>query len=104
MNLKANKISHRKELVNLLNTLKNHKSLQRFNLANCHSYSTLNFSEVTEREVIFQEGNKNGHIPAKILKKSIDISIKEITFVINDCIENGIFHDDLKFADLSPIF
>ena len=51
MNLKANKISHRKELVNLLNTLKNHKSLQRFNLANCHSYSTLNFSEVTEGEV-----------------------------------------------------
>ena len=51
MNLKANKISHRKELVNLLNTLKNHKSLQRFNLANCHSYSTLNFSEVTESEV-----------------------------------------------------
>ena len=47
---------------------------------------------------------KNGDIPAKILKKSVDIYIKEITFIINDCIEKGIFPDDLKLADVSPIF
>ena len=29
MNLKANKISHREELVNMLDTFKNHKSVQR---------------------------------------------------------------------------
>ena len=30
-------------------------------------------------------------IPAKILKESMGIYLKEITFIINDCIENGIF-------------
>ena len=27
-----------------------------------------------------------------------------MTFMINDCIEKGIFPDDLKLADVSPIF
>ena len=111
MNLKANKISHREELVNLLDTFKNCKSVQRIKLANFRSYSTLNFSKFTESEVrkeildlSTKKATKNGDIPAKILKKSIDIYIKEITFTINDCIENGIFPDDLKLADVSPIF
>ena len=47
---------------------------------------------------------KNDDIPAKILKKRVDIYIKEITFIINDCIEKGIFPDDLKLAHVSPIF
>ena len=51
-----------------------------------------------------KKATKNGDIPAKILKKSLDIYIKEIRFIINDCIENGIFLDDLKLADVSPIF
>ena len=109
MNLKATKISHREQLVNILDTFKNHKSVQRIDLANFHSYSTLNFSKVTESEVrkeilnlSTKKATKNGDIPAKILKKSVDICIKEITFKINDCIENGIFPDDLKLADVSP--
>ena len=51
MNLKAEKINHREELVNILDTFKNHMSVQRIKLANFHSCSTLNFSKVTEREV-----------------------------------------------------
>ena len=111
MNLKANKISHREELVNILDTFKNHKSVQRIKLANFHSYSTLNFSKVSESEVrkeilnlSTKKATKNGDIPAKILKKSVDIYIKEITFIINDCLEKVIFPDDLKLADVSPIF
>ena len=109
MNLKANR--HREELVNILDTFKNHMSVQRIKLANFHSYSTLNFSKVTESEVrkeilnlSSKKATKNGDIRAKILKKSVDISIKEITFIINDCIEDGIFADDFKLADVSPIF
>ena len=111
MNLKVNKISHPEELVNILDTFKSHKSVQRIKLANFHSYSTLNFSKVTESEVrkeilnlSTKKATKNGDIPAKILKKSVDIYIKEITFIIDDCIENRIFPDDLKLADVSPIF
>ena len=65
MNLKANKTSHREELVNILDTFKNHESVQRIKLA-------------------IKRATKKGDIPAKILKKSVDIYIKEITFIIND--------------------
>ena len=51
-----------------------------------------------------KKATKIGDIPTKILKKSVDIYLKEITFIINDCIENGIFPDDLKLADTSPKF
>ena len=51
MNLKANKISHREELVNILDTFKNHKSVHRIKLVKCHSKNTLNFSQVTKSEV-----------------------------------------------------
>ena len=74
MNLKANKMSHREELVNILDIFKNRKSVQRIKLANFHSYTTLNFSKVGEILKLFH------------------------------CLENGIFPDDLKFADVSPIF
>ena len=73
MNLKANKISHREELVNILNTFKYHKSLQRIKLPNFRSYSTLNFSNVTESEVrkeilnlSSKKATKNGDISAKL--------------------------------------
>ena len=85
--------------------------MQRIKLANFHSYSTLNFSKVTESEVrkeilnlSTKKASKNGDVPATILKKSVDIYIKEITFIINHCLEKGIFPDDLKLADVSPIF
>ena len=75
-NLKANKISNREELVNILDTFTNHKSVQRIKLANFHSNSTLNFSKVTESEVRKEILNlssntatKNGNIPVKTLKK-----------------------------------
>ena len=51
MNLKANKISHQEELLNILGAFKNQMSVQRTKLANFHSYSTLNFSKVTNSEV-----------------------------------------------------
>ena len=89
MNLKMNKISHREELVNILGTFKNHKSVQWIMLANFLYCSTLNFSKVTESEVrkeilnlSSKRATKNRDIPARILKKSVDIYIKEITFII----------------------
>ena len=111
MNLETNKISHREEQVNILNTFKYEKSMQRIKLANFHSCSTLNSSKVTESQVrkeilniSLKKVTKNGDISAKVLKKSVNIYIKEIRFVINNCIENGIFYDDLKLANVSPVF
>ena len=108
MSLKANKFTHKEELLNILDLFKNHRSVHRIKLANFQSYSTLSFSKVAESEVrkeilnlSCKKATKNDNIPAK---KSVDIYIKEITFIINDCIENGIFPDDLKLADVSTIF
>ena len=76
-------------------------SVQRIKLANFHSYSTLNFSTVTNSEVrkeilnlSSKKATKNGGIPVKILKKSVHIYIKEITW----------WSDDLKLADVPPLF
>ena len=64
MKLTTNKISHPEELVNIWDTLKNHKSVPRIKLAIFHSKSTLKFSKVSENEVkkknielLSQEGN-----------------------------------------------
>ena len=89
MNLKANKINHQEELLNILDTFKNQMSVQRIKLANFHSYSTLNFSAVTNSEVrkeilnlSSKKATKNDDITVKILKKSVDLYIKEIAFII----------------------
>ena len=98
--------------MNILDTIKNHDSvLTSVKLTKFHSKSTLNFSKVTESEVkkeilslFFKNATRNRDNPAKVLKKSVDIYIKETTFIIIDCIEKGIFPDDLKLADASTIF
>lgn len=50
MYLNANNISHREELVNILDIFENNRSVQRIKLANLHSKSTLNLLKVTESE------------------------------------------------------
>ena len=89
MNLKTNKISLREELLNILNTFKNHKNAERIKLANFYSKSKLNFYKVIENEVkkeilisSSKKATKIGDIVAKILKKSVDIYIEEITFIL----------------------
>ena len=97
MDLKANKFSHREELVNMFDTFKSHKNVQRIKLANFHSKNILIFLKFTETKVMktilnlfSKKATKNGDIPAKLLKKSLGFYIKEIKFIINNCIEKGI--------------
>ena len=84
--------------------------MQRIKIANCHSKSSLDFSWVIESEVKkiltlpSKKATRNVDVPTKALKKSVGIYLKEITFIINDCIETKIFSDDLKLANVSPIF
>ena len=86
--------------------------MQRIKLANFHSKSTINVSKVTAESEVKKEllnlsskkATRNGNIPAKILKKSVDIDIKEIAIMINDCIEKRNFPDNLKLADVSLTF
>ena len=51
LNVTADKIRHQEKLVNILDSIKNHDSVQKIKLANLHFKSTFNFSKVTESEV-----------------------------------------------------
>ena len=116
-NLKANKISHREEAVNILDSFKNYENVERIKLASFHSKSRLNFSNVTESEVKKEYWTylpwsqpKMVMFKPKFLKVSTQgvimslVDVKEITIIINGYIEKGIFPDDLKLVDVSPIF
>ena len=72
---------------------------------------SFNFRPVTtddvKKEILNLDGSKaniQGDIPADILKASIDIHLNLITEIINDSFKNGIFPDELKLAEVSPIF
>ena len=43
-------------------------------------------------------------IPAKILKRNINPYLSELTILINNCLKKEVFLDDLKLADITPIF
>ena len=45
-----------------------------------------------------------GYIPANVLKANIEICLKDLATLVNDCLEKAIFPDELKFADVSPFF
>ena len=71
----------------------------------------LKFKEVNEDEVgkIFdkiKQKNSSGHdqISTSLLKNVKSIIIKPITIIINQCLKTGIFPDDLKIAEVIPLF
>ena len=45
-----------------------------------------------------------GDIPAEVLKSTVDIHLPFITKIINVSFENGRLPDELKLAEVSPIF
>ena len=71
----------------------------------------LSFHEVSEdevrKEILRLDGTKStpvGDIPAGMLKSTIDIHASILTKIINLSLRNGCFPDDLKAAEVSPIF
>ena len=52
----------------------------------------------------YNKATRKGDIPAKILKSSINAYLSELTIFINNCLKKGVFPDDLKLADITPIF
>ena len=45
-----------------------------------------------------------GDIPEKIVKDSLSVYTKELTTIINNCLKDGLFPNELKLADVSPVF
>ena len=45
-----------------------------------------------------------GDIPTDMLKQTIDIHLPIVTQIMNMSIDNNCYPDDLKFAEVSPVF
>ena len=110
LKLKPNKINIKANLESIIDTFQNYGSVQRIKLSNFHSKSGLKFNSVSELDVkkeIFnlysKKATKKGDIPTKILKKRINAYLSELTILINNCLKRGVFPDDLKLADITPI-
>ena len=111
LKLKPTKIDPRTNLESIIDTFQNQESVQRIKLANFHSKSSLTFNSVSELDVkkeilnlSSKKATRKGDIPAKTLKSSINAYLSELTILINNCLKKGFFPDDLKPADLTPIF
>ena len=111
LNLKPDQINHSESLTNIIENFKNHESIERIKLANFHHRQTFNFRYVSVREVkkeLMNQSSKKvtrkGDIPGKMLKDSLSVYNKELTTIINNCLKDGLFPNELKLADVSPVF
>ena len=110
LNLKPEQINHSENPTNIEN-FKNHESIQRIKLANFHHRQTFNFHYVSVKKVKKElmnlsstKATRKGNIPAKILKDSLSVYTKEQTTIINNCLKDGLFPNELKLADISTAF
>ena len=111
LKIKPTEIDPKANLESIIDIFQNHESVQRIKLANFHSKSSLKFTSISELDVkkeILNLSSKNatrkGDIPAKILKNSINTYLSKLTTLINNCLRKGVFPDDLKLVDITPIF
>ena len=69
------------------------------------------FHDITEDEVRKEISKLDGSkaipvadIPAEMLKSTIDVHVSLLTKIINSSLRNGCFPDELKAAEVTPIF
>ena len=77
-----------------------------FNVSDLFSFHETSEDE-TRKEISKLDGSKAtpvGDIPAEMLKSTIDVHVSLLTKIINSSIRNGCFPDELKAAEVTPIF
>ena len=111
LKLKLTKIDPKANLECIINIFQNHKSVQRIKLANFHSKFSFKLNSLSDLDVkkeilnlSFKKPTRKSDIPAKILKNRINAYLSELTIIINNCLKKGVFFNDLKLADTTPIF
>ena len=111
LKLKPTKIVPKANLESIIDTFQNHETVQRIKLANFRSKSSLKLNSVKElhvkKEILnlsSKKATRKGDNPAQIPKNSINAYLSELTILINNCLKKGVFPDDLKLADITPIF
>ena len=79
-------------------------------MANFHFKYSLKFNSVSKLDIKEEilnlssiKATRKGDNPAKILKNIINAYLSELTLLINNCLKKGVFPDDVKLADITPI-
>ena len=110
LELKPTKIDPKANLECIINIFQNHNSVQRIKLANFHSKFSFKLNSVSDLDVkkeilnlSSKKPTRKSDIPAKILKNRINAYLSELTIIINNCLKKGVFSNDLKLADITPI-
>ena len=106
------KVREEKIITNIMNNIS--QTIQptwNSNPPNFHSKSNLKSNSVSELDVkkeilnlSSKKATRKSDIPAKILKNSIKAYLPELTILINNCLNKGVLPDDLKLADITPMF
>ena len=60
--------------------------------------------ELEIKQLNHKKANTFDGISTKILKENCDICCQPLHNIFNDCIENSVFPDELKLADMTTIF
>ena len=89
---------------------KNHPSIIRIHQEG-YSNNNCSFTPISQQDIHDIINNINSsqvyqkeNIPLKFLKDNIDICAMTFISDVNKCLKNGIFPDNLKYADITPIF
>ena len=100
-----------KNLEDIINYYHNHISIEKIKSSNNTQSELFTFNLVSSDEIkreILNFNNKKasreGDIPVNILKDAIDTYLPILTTVINSSIEQNEFPNELKLADVIPIY
>ena len=109
--LKKNSKGKLNNLEDILNAFESHLSIEKIKKAinTTEKFSFRNVEDDEMRQSIMNlDGSKApppvGDIPTDKLKQTIDIHLAIMTQKINLYIENNCYPDDLKLAEVSPVF
>ena len=97
-------------LEDMLDAFNSHPSIERIRrtVKTNEKFSFHPVSEELVRKTILNlNGSKVtpvGDIPVDMLKSTVDVHLPFITTIINNAFENSCFPDELKYAEVSPVF
>ena len=96
-------------LYNIKKKFQDHQSVLKIKKA--FNVTDFSFHEITEdeiqKEISKLDGSKAtpvGDMPAEMLTSTTDVHVSLLTKIINSSIRNGCFPDELKAAEVTPIF
>ena len=110
LELKEDHESNANALEDVLDAFNSHPSIERIRriVKTNKNFSFQTVPEDLVRKIVLKlDGSKAtpvGDIPANTLKSTVDIHLPFITKTINFSFENGCFPDEVKLAEVSPIF